>query len=205
MKNNLLLFFLFSAFICFSQVEHRKKKLSLSLNVMGQNVTDNSIEREPIFYNHKPINYDVQFKIGRIFYKEKITAGLALNFGSVNYYDNASARQDIEENRIDYYKSTIELQFGFFARYKVYDEFFVDAYVGLLGVFPDGGFFPRVDDSHNITKYNFSIGYSIHLWHFVALEPHVSIRNSRNMYMGRVDNYDKISPLSFGLGLALKL
>ena len=205
MRYKVIILFILSVFTGFSQSEIRKKKLSIGLNIMGQNVTDNSIERESVFYNHKPINYDVQFKIGRIFYKEKITAGLALNFGSVNYYDNASARQDIEENRTDYYKSTIELQFGFFARYKVYDEFFVDAYVGLLGVFPDGGFFPRVDDSHNITKYNFSIGYSIHLWHFIALEPHISIRNSRLIYMGRVDNYDKISPLSLGLGLAFKL
>ncbi|WP_299436309.1 hypothetical protein [uncultured Maribacter sp.] len=205
MRYKVIILFILSVFTGFSQSEIRKKKLSIGLNIMGQNVTDNSIERESVFYNHKPINYDVQFKIGRIFYKEKITAGLALNFGSVNYYDNASARQDIEENRADYYKSTIELQFGFFARYKVYDEFFVDAYVGLLGVFPDGGFFPRVDDSHNITKYNFSIGYSIHLWHFIALEPHISIRNSRLIYMGRVDNYDKISPLSLGLGLAFKL
>lgn len=195
---------MFSVFIGFSQSKISKKKLSIGLNVMGQNVTDNSIESEASFYNHKPINYDVQFKIGGLFLKEKLTTGLALGFSPINFYDWESARHDLEENSNAYYKSTTEMQFGVFAKYKVYNEVFVDAYVGLFGLFPDGGVFPR-GDYHNIIKYNFSIGYSLHLWHFIALEPHISIRNRRIVYKGSDYPDDDISPLSFGLGLTFKL
>ncbi len=171
---------------------------------MGQNISENNVESELSFYNSKPINYDVQFKIGHIFFREKITTGIAIGFSTVNYYDIDSTRHNADEDQEDYYKSTIEMQFGLFSRYKIYDEFFVDAYVGLIGVFPDGGFFPNVDYP-NITKYNFSVGYGFHLWHFLALEPHISIRNSRLIYMGERDNYDKISPFSFGLAITFKL
>ncbi|WP_121065539.1 hypothetical protein [Maribacter vaceletii] len=212
MKKNILIILLFSALAGFSQATPRKKKISIGLTVMGQNVSENTIESELSYFDSKPINYDVQFKIGKIFFREKITAGFAISFSTVNFYDCESANydrrhstgSDFDSNSPEYYKSTLEMQLGVFAKYKVYDEIFVDAYVGLFGVFPDGGFFPSINN-YDITKYNFSIGYGIHLWHFLALEPHISIRNSRKIYMGSKDHYDKISPLSFGLGITFKL
>lgn len=203
MKNKILILLLLNVFACFSQSEIRKKKLSIGLAVMGQNITENSMEGATVFFNPKPINYDIQFKIGKIFFKEKITAGLALGFSPINFYNRESARND-EDNKEEYYRSTTEMQFGLFAKYKVYDEIFVDTYVGLFGLSPDGGFFPR-GDYYNIIKYNFSVGYSLHLWHFLALEPHISIRNSRTIYKGNANVFDDISPLSFGLGLTFKL
>lgn len=205
MKNSILFVLLFSTLAGFSQSKLRKKKVSIGVAVMRQSVTENFSEGTTPFFEHKKNHYDLQFKIGQFFFKEKITAGLAIGFNSNNVFDYTLTRKSGgETTKESKYISSTEMQFGLFAKYKVYDEIFVDAYVGLYGLTPIGRTFPSAD-IYNIIKYNFSVGYSLHIWHFLAVEPSISIRNSRKKYRGVDYLDDNISPLSFGLGLTFKL
>lgn len=181
--------------------EPNKKKLHLNLNVMAQGVTKNYAEGSPLYFKDSNKNIDVHFKLGKFLFKEKIVIGLGFNFRTVNdtkYIGNEDFNPETD------YIGTLETQLGFFVRYKAYDKLFVEGYAGLFGWILSGGIFPKANYGP-IIKHKLGIGYSFNIWHFLAIEPNISLMNPRELFRGKGNLADDVGIVSYGIGIAFKL
>lgn len=200
MKTSILILLLLLAHTAIVGQNGGKKKGFFSINMAGQKITDNSTPDTMPYFESDPTNIDYQLKIGRIFYRERMVAGMALNLREVNLFDIEAGRDEIEDN--DYITRT-EFSLGLFTRYYLYDQLFVEGYLGLFGLARQN--FLPTSAPGSITKYGLTLGYSIQLWHFVAIEPSIGIISQRMKLRGNSAPTDDIGQFSIGLGLSFKL
>ncbi|MFK7811485.1 MAG: hypothetical protein AB8B59_03270 [Maribacter sp.] len=197
MKNILTIICLIAINLSMSQTL-QKKRVLLNLEVSHQKVTENQVESTLPVFEHSNHNIDYHLKFGRYLLKQKLVVGLGLNIRFVN------AIRDYHPKEPTTYITSQEFQLGAFARYTIFNEIYIETTFGFFGLVPNGGFFPTTSFGP-VTKYKFGVGYSLHLWHYLAIEPNISFLNQREIYRGKGAPSDIVGQLSFGLGIAFKL
>lgn len=170
-----------------------------------QKVTENQVESTLPVFAHSNHNIDYHLKFGRYLLRQKMVIGLGLNIRFVN------AIRAFHPKEPTTYITSQEFQLGAFARYTIFNEIYIETTFGFFGLVPGAGYFlpatsfGSVTKFGPVTKYKFGLGYSFHLWHFLALEPNISFLNQREIYRGKGAPSDTVGQLSFGLGIAFKL
>ncbi|MFK7813492.1 MAG: hypothetical protein AB8B59_13445 [Maribacter sp.] len=204
MKNILTIICLISINLSMSQTL-RKKRILLNLEVSHQKVTENEVGTTLPVFEHSNHNIDYHLKFGRYLLRQKMVIGLGINIRSVN------ATRFVERGEPTVYITSQEFQLGAFVRYTIFNEIFIETTFGFFGLVPGAGYFlpatsfGSVTKFGPVTKYKFGVGYSFHLWHFLAVEPNISFLNEREIYRGKGAPSDTVGQLSFGLGIAFKL